>query len=100
MVYAKAKVIINNEEQEIESSQLVPGDILVLNEGDALPADVRLIEERNLQTNDFSLTGESNPKRKHTYALTTEVELGDRTNICYMGTTIATGNGLGVVIGT
>jgi P-type Ca2+ transporter type 2C len=63
---------------------------LILNEGDALPADVRVLEERNLQTNDFALTGESNPKRKHTHALANEVEIGDRTNLCYMGTTIAT----------
>jgi P-type Ca2+ transporter type 2C len=100
MVHAKAKVIIEWEEQEIDSADLVPGDILVLNEGDALPADVRIIEERNLQTNDFALTWESNPKRKHVYALTEEVEIGDRTNLCYMWTTIATGNWLGVVVGT
>lgn len=100
MVYAKAKIIVNNQPQEIETTQLVPWDILVLNEGDALPADVRVIDERNLQTNDFSLTGESNPKRKHVHALTSETELGDRTNLCFMGTTIATWNGLWVVIWT
>lgn len=66
----------------------------MLNEGDAIPADVRLIEERNIQTNDFSLTGESNPKRKHVHTISSEVELGDRTNMCYTGTTVATGNGL------
>ncbi len=98
MVHAKAKVMIDGKEQEIESFQLVPGDILILNEGDALPADVRVLEERNLQTNDFALTGESNPKRKHIHTITNEVEIGDRTNLCYMGTTIATGNGLGIVV--
>lgn len=100
MVQAKAKIIDGGVTKELPSNQLVPWDILVLNEGDAIPADVRLIEERNLQTNDFSLTGESNPKRKHIHTIDSEVELWDRTNMCFMGTTIATGNGLGVVIGT
>lgn len=100
MVQSHAKVVIDGKTQEILASQLVPGDILVLNEGDAIPADVRLFEERNLQTNDFSLTWESNPKRKHVHTIQSEVELGDRTNMCFMGTTVATGNGLWVVVGT
>ncbi len=93
MVQSYAKILVNGETQEISAFKLVPGDILVLNEGDAIPADVRLLEERNIQTNDFSLTGESNPKRKHVHTMNNEVELGDRTNMCFMGTTIATGNG-------
>lgn len=100
MVYAKAKALIDGAPQEIETTDIVPGDILVIAEGDAIPADIRLLEERNLQTNDFSLTGESNPKRKHIHKLNTEVELWDRTNLCFMGTTVATGNGLWVVIWT
>lgn len=75
MVYAKAKALIDGAPQEIETTDIVPGDILVIAEGDAIPADIRLLEERNLQTNDFSLTGESNPKRKHIHKLNTEVEL-------------------------
>jgi len=75
MVQSHAKILVAGETQEILAEHLVPGDILVLNEGDAIPADVRIIEERNLQTNDFSLTGESNPKKKHVHTINDEVEL-------------------------
>lgn len=92
MIKAKAKIYVGGVLQEVESASLVPGDIVFLEAGDAVPADLRIIEEQNLQTNDFSLTGESNPKKKHAHAITQEVELGDRTNILFMGTTVAIGS--------
>ncbi len=56
MVTTKAKVKVEGTLQEVESSSVVPGDIIFLEAGDALPADIRILEEQNLQTNDFSLT--------------------------------------------
>jgi P-type Ca2+ transporter type 2C len=100
MITKKAKVIRNNQIIEIKSEDLVPGDIVKLEEGDAVPADVRLFEEHEFSTNDFALTGESNPTRKFTHEIEGDVSLGDRNNIAFMGTTVATGSALGIVINT
>lgn len=100
MVSSKAKVVRDGHEMEIKGEDVVPGDILLLEEGDAIPADVRLIEEHNFYTNDFSLTGESNPVKKFTHPISMQVGLGDRNNISFMGTTVATGNAKGVVVAT
>ena len=100
LVIAKAKVIRNGKEIEVPSEELVPGDIVVLEEGDSVPADLRVIEENTLSTNDFSLTGESNPTRKFLHPIKGNVSLGERNNQVFMGTTVATGNGQGVVIST
>lgn len=97
---AKAKVIRGGKTVEIESDQLVPGDVVMLEEGDAIPADVRLFEENNLAANDFSLTGESDPVRKFIHVIEGVTELGARNNIAFMGTTIAIGNGKGIVVAT
>jgi len=100
MIQHTAKVMVNGKMTEILAKNIVPGDIVVLNEWDAVVADVRVLECHNLQTNDFALTWESNPKKKHVHTIESQVEIADRTNLCYMGTTIATGNGLGIVVGT
>lgn len=100
LVIPKAKVIRSGNLQEIDSTELVPGDVVYIEEGDSVPADLRLLDESELATNDFALTGESNPSRKFTHAISKEVPLGDRHNLLFMGTTVATGNGHGVVIGT
>lgn len=100
MINPKAKVIRGGVEIEVGSGELVPGDIVKLEEGDAVPADLRIFEEYELSTNDFALTGESNPTRKFTHAIRGTVPIGDRNNITFMGTTVATGNGLGIVIAT
>jgi Ca2+-transporting ATPase len=100
LVETKAKVIRNGKEIEIDGEEIVPGDIVVLEEGDAVAADIRLFTENNLGANDFSLTGESNPIKKFTHPIPGEVEMAARNNLVYMGTTVATGNGIGVVIAT
>lgn len=100
VIHAQAKVMRHGEVIEINSSDLVPGDIAYIEAGDAVPADLRIIEEMNLATNDFALTGESNPTRKFTHMISADVEIGDRNNLTFMGTTVAMGNGYGVVIGT
>lgn len=100
LVSATAKVKIDGVLTEVASNSLVPGDIVFVESGDAVPADLRIFQESNLQTNDFSLTWESNPKRKHAHVITEETELGDRTNCLFMGTTVAVGRGRGIVIWT
>ena len=100
LVKPVAEVYRDGSLSEIDSSLLVPGDIVRITEGDSVPADLRLIEEMELSTNDFALTGESNPSRKFTHAIEDDVTVGGRQNLVFMGTTVATGEGLGVVIGT
>lgn len=100
LVKPVAEVYRDGVLSEIDSSLLVPGDIVRVTEGDSVPADLRIIEEMELSTNDFALTGESNPSRKFTHAIQDDVTVGGRQNLVFMGTTVATGEGLGVVIGT
>lgn len=100
LVKPVAEVYRDGKLAQIDSSLLVRGDIVRVSEGDSVPADLRLIEEMELSTNDFALTGESNPSRKFTHAISDEVGIGSRQNLVFMGTTVATGQGLGVVIGT
>jgi Ca2+-transporting ATPase len=100
LVVADATVIRGGKQTAIASSDVTIGDILYIEEGNAVPADLRIIEEDELSTNDFALTGESNPSRKFTHAIQGEVPLANRHNLTYMGTTVATGHAIGVVIGT
>ncbi len=88
---------------DIKSEELVPGDIVLLEAGDSVPADMRLIETASLKIEEAALTGESLPEGKHVEALTesdTEIPLGDRVNMAYMGTNVAYGRGEGVVVAT
>lgn len=96
----RAKVMRAGKLVEIDSRELVLGDIVYIEEGDSVPADLRLIAEQELSTNDFALTGESNPTRKFVHAIMDDVPLTGRQNLVFMGTTTATGNGHGVVVGT
>jgi Ca2+-transporting ATPase len=100
LIKSPAKIIRDGELREISQDVLVPGDILKIEEGDKLPADVRLIEATAFKTNDFALTGESVPQEKHTDPIDEEVSIGDKLNMAYAGTSVATGNALGVVTAT
>jgi len=100
LIVPKAKVIRDGKLTEVNSIELVMGDIVYVEEGDSVPADIRIIEEAELSTNDFALTGESNPSRKFVHAIAGDVPLGNRHNLLFMGTTVATGSGQGVVVGT
>ena len=100
LVVSTAKVVRGGKLMEIPSTEIVPGDIVYVEEGDSVPADLRLLDESELASNDFALTGESNPSRKFLHELASDVELGDRHNLVFMGTTIATGHGHGIAIGT
>ena len=85
---------------ELESSRLVPGDVVLLEAGDAVPADGRLLACASLQIEEAALTGESVPSAKSTDPLTGDVPLGDRRNMAYMGSTVAYGRGRMVVTAT
>lgn len=100
LLVPQAKVVRNGQLEEIDSTELVLGDIVYIEEGDSVPADLRVLDEAELATNDFALTGESNPSRKFVHAISADVPLGSRHNLLFMGTTVATGTGHGVVIGT
>jgi len=85
----------------IKSTELVPGDIVQLEAGDVVPADLRLIQTASLKVEEAALTGESVPVEKHLDLLTDpETSLGDRKNMAYMNSNITYGRGIGVVVGT
>ena len=84
---------------ELKAEELVPGDIVILEEGRTVPADLRLIESINLKTDESSLTGESLPVEKDAnMAFTDQVSVGDRINMAYMSTPVVYGRGEGVVV--
>ena len=86
---------------EIKAEELVPGDIVILEEGRIVPADIRLISDMNLKTDESSLTGESLPVEKDAdFVFTDEVGVGDRINMVYMSTPVVYGHGEGVVVKT
>jgi Ca2+-transporting ATPase len=100
LVVAKASVYRDGTLIEVPSAELVVGDVVYIQEGDSVPADVRVLSEDELSTNDFALTGESNPTRKFVHAISAEVPLGNRQNLCFMGTTVATGHSNAIVVST
>jgi Ca2+-transporting ATPase len=95
-----AKVIRDGIRRSIPATSLVPGDVVVTEEGDALPADARLVESTALQTSEAALTGESLPVSKDTDAIAAEAGLGDQHNMIFSGTAVACGHGRAVVTAT
>ena len=96
-----ARVMRDGDEQAVLASDLVPGDILVLAEGDNIPADARLVEEFGLRTNNATLTGEAMPARKSADAsLSSGLSELDRPNLIFAGTSVASGTGRAVVYAT
>ena len=105
MTAATCKVIRDGKQMVLHSDELVPGDIVVLEAGDAVPADGRIIENASLKIEEAALTGESVPVNKMIDALnlsggSDEVPLGDRKNMCYMGSTVVYGRGKAVITET
>lgn len=100
MIVPFAKVLRNSEVVKIESSEIVPGDIILLEEGDNIPADAYLIECSNLRCIESSLTGESVPVEKEIGVLPENTPLGDRKNMVLKSTFVAAGTAKGIVIGT
>ncbi|MBT3450517.1 calcium-translocating P-type ATPase, SERCA-type [archaeon] len=93
----KAKVIRNGKEIKIDSKYLVPGDIIVLETGDKIPADARLIEVHSLKTQEGPLTGESQPITKSSDALKKDTPLADQINMVFSGTVVSEGRAKAVV---
>ena len=102
MTAPKSLVRRNGEVIEINSEELVPGDILIIDAGRYIPADVRLIESANLQIQESSLTGESVPSEKNADFITSDekISVGDKENMAFMSTIAIYGRGEGVVVAT
>ena len=94
------KVIRNGEHKVIESRELVVGDIVEIETGDSIPADIRLTEAVNLKVQESALTGESLPVEKTTDVVAGDVGLGDRVNMAYSSCSVTYGRGQGVVVAT
>jgi cation-transporting P-type ATPase F len=92
-------VMRNGEKISIPSREITPGDIVLLESGDKVPADMRLVQSRELRISESTLTGESLPIEKNVTPLPLDTILADRTNMAYSGTLVTTGRGKGVVIG-
>lgn len=101
---ATSKVLRDGRQLTIRSEELVPGDVIVLEAGDAVPADARIIESASMKIEEAALTGESVPVSKLVDVLSLngekDVPLGDRKNMVYMGSTVVYGRGRAVVTGT
>ncbi|NJJ40056.1 HAD-IC family P-type ATPase [Paenibacillus apii] len=95
-----SKVIRDGAEQNIDATDLVPGDIVCLEPGDRVPADIRLIRAWNLEVNESALTGESVPVAKQETEAEGDCPLSERSCMLYMGTDISRGKALGVVVQT
>ena len=100
MASLKAIVVRDGEEREVEAKEIVPGDIILLQAGDKVPADSRLIELANLQTQEAALTGESLPVTKEITVYTGKVEVADRKNMLFAGTIVTTGRAKAIVTET
>ena len=86
--------------QELPAEQLVPGDIVLLEEGDRVPADLRLLNCRDLRIEEAALTGESLPADKQSEPVSSSAVLADRQSMAYSGCLVSTGSGYGVVVAT
>ena len=105
MSAAQSKVVRDGEVVTVPSSELVVGDLVILEAGDSVPADCRIIESASMKIEEAALTGESVPVNKIATVLDVldegkDVPLGDRKNMCYMGSTVVYGRGRAVVVAT
>ncbi len=100
MAAAHAHVIRDGAACSIPAAEVVPGDLIAVEEGDTIPADARVIQSTALQTAEAALTGESVPVSKDIDAITAEAGLGDRSNMIYSGTSVTYGRGRAIVVAT
>ncbi|MEM5772832.1 MAG: cation-translocating P-type ATPase, partial [Candidatus Aenigmatarchaeota archaeon] len=99
MMVQKVKVIREGKQTEISSKELVPGDIIILEEGEGIPADARIIEAFSLATDESALTGESTPVEKQVKPIQ-DLPIAERSNMVFMGTYVARGRGKAIVVAT
>ncbi len=100
MLVLQTTVVRDGREREVEASDIVPGDVVVLDMGERVPADVYVIEATTLQMDEASLTGESTPVEKFPGRLSPDTCVAERSNMAFMGTTVVNGRGRGVVVST
>lgn len=100
MLVSEATVIRDGEKQKVPMEELVPGDIVLLQSGDKVPADLRLLHVRDLQVNESALTGESVPVSKGAEAISKNVEMADRINMVFASSLVTFGQAKGVVVAT
>jgi len=100
MLSLKAHVVRGGRRIEMDSSDLVIGDIVILNPGDKIPADMRLVKAINLKVEESALTGESTSIEKNVDIIDENSALGDRINMVFSGTSVSAGTGIGVVTAT
>lgn len=100
MLSPVASVLRDGERRTVDGEELVPGDIVLLEAGDKVPADVRLIKVHGLVVDESILTGESVPVEKHSQAVEKDTALGDRSCMAYSGTLVTSGQGQGIVVAT
>ena len=96
----QSKVLRDGVKQTIASKELVPGDIIILETGDMIPSDARLIEAYNLKVDESALTGESVPVEKTTDPISQDVVIGDQTNMVFSSTVVTYGRGEAIVTST
>ncbi|MGD9038746.1 MAG: cation-transporting P-type ATPase [Desulfobacteraceae bacterium] len=97
---SEAVVLRGGERHRLQSSRLVPGDIVILQSGDKVPADMRLFKTRELQIDESALTGESVPVQKQNTVLSADMVVGDRRNMAYSSTLVTYGGGQGIIVST
>src|SRR5499433_1663427 len=100
MLSAEARTVRGGDTRMVPAEQLVPGDIVILESGDKIPADLRLIDAKNLRTEEAALTGESVPADKGTDLVPANATVGDRDNMAFSGTMVVSGRAAGVVVST
>jgi len=100
MLAPMASVLRDGRRARVPAASLIPGDVVLLEPGDRVAADLRLLRAKGLRVEEAALTGESVPVDKGTAAVAADVPLGDRTAMAYAGTTVAAGQGAGVVVAT
>jgi magnesium-transporting ATPase (P-type) len=100
MLAPNAAVIRNGERSTVPGEQLVPGDIVLLEAGDRVPADLRILQAHGLQVQEAILTGESVPVQKQVQPVKAESALGDRICLAFSGTLVTSGQGKGIVVAT
>ncbi len=100
MVRTEAKVIRAGHENTVPSEEVVPGDLVRLEAGDKVPADLRLLRQTDVRVNESALTGESAPVHKDEVVLPEATPVADRRNMAYSGTLVTAGQGAGIVVAT
>jgi magnesium-transporting ATPase (P-type) len=100
MLSAEARTVRGGETRMLPADQLVPGDIVLLESGDKIPADLRLLEAKNLHTEEAALTGESVPAEKSTDAVSEKATVGDRECMAFSGTMVVSGRATAIVVAT